>query len=551
MSATDSIRPASREARGCGGRRRSSAMWNRLALFVFLAALFGLLAWPSAAGASPSRYVFEMCDSVLPGGGVDGVVYGAHPRGLFSSENTCSQPGGALILRQGAIGTGDGGSASWAIPIAPPTGAVLESVTITAAACGATEPSIWSLGWISPPSAWPETNCGEDVRSFRLVNDFKAFFIELKCVDYKHQNSCPAGPWIATHYLATTVVDSSPPTLAQPQGSMLSEGVKRGRQGIGVDAEDIGGGLLSASVFVNGQAAAQPKAFGCNVAAADNRSVLGTVAAQITPCPTKAEADWTIDTSSYPFRDGANSVRVCASDFATLSDPNTTCSGPQAIAVDNSCSESAVPGGEVLSAQFERSNAQEVTVGYGRPAVVTGRLANDAGDPIRGAKLCVKMATLGIDERAANVGSTVTDAEGRYRYEVAPGPNREVTVGYRHDSLQVARDVRYYAHAGPSLRVSSRRVENGDQVRFWGELPGPRNVGRVVVLQAGTVGSERWITFRKATAKARGVFRAGYRFTSTTRRTRYKFRAVVPRQSGYPWVAGRSEAVKVLVRPAA
>ena len=54
------------------------------------------------AGATP-LYVYEMCDSVLPGGGVDGVVYGAHPRGLFSSENTCGQPGGALILRQNEI----------------------------------------------------------------------------------------------------------------------------------------------------------------------------------------------------------------------------------------------------------------------------------------------------------------------------------------------------------------------------------------------------------------------------------------------------------------
>jgi hypothetical protein len=267
----------------------------------------------------------------------------------------------------------------------------------------------------------------------------------------------------------------------------------------------------------------------------------------VAPCPSEGEATWTLDTGAYPFRDGANSVQVCASDFATLSDPNTTCSTPRIVAVDNSCTESGVPGGEVLSAQFERSNAEEVTVGYGRPAVVAGKLANNAGDPIRGARLCVKMATIGVGDRAASVGSVTTDAEGRYRYEVPPGPNREVTLGYRHDSLQIARDVRYYAHAQPSLHVSNASVRNGDRVRFWGELPGPRNAGRVVVLQAGTVGSKRWITFRKATTKARGVFRASYHFTQTTRKTRYRFRAVVARQDGYPWVAGHSEPVKVLV----
>jgi hypothetical protein len=206
-----------------------------------------------------------------------------------------------------------------------------------------------------------------------------------------------------------------------------------------------------------------------------------------------------------------------------------------------------VAGGEVLSAQFESSNAEQATVGFGRSATVSGRLANNAGDPIRGASLCVKMATIGVDQQAAAVGSVSTDAEGRYRYEVPPGPNREVVVGYRHDAVQVAREVLYYAHAKPSLRVSSARVANGDRVRFRGALPGPSNAGRVVVLQAGTVGSKRWITFRKATSKAKGVFGAGYHFTRTTRRTRYKFRAVVPRQAGYPWVAGQSKPVKVLV----
>jgi hypothetical protein len=286
----------------------------------------------------------------------------------------------------------------------------------------------------------------------------------------------------------------------------------------------------------------------CETAVARNASVSGTVAAQIAPCPHKAEVHWAIDTAAYPFRDGANSVRVCASDFATLSDPNVSCSAPRAVSVDNSCTESGVPGGEVLSAQFERSNAQEVTVGYGRPAIVAGKLANNAGDPIRGARLCVKMATIGVEDRPASVGSVTTNAEGRYRYEVPPGPNREVTLGYRHDSMQIARDVRYYAHAQPTLRVNDPRVANGDRVRFWGQLPGPRNTGRVVVLQAGTVGSKRWITFRKATTKDRGIFKASYHFTQTTRKTKYRFRAVVATQDGYPWVAGQSKAVKVLVR---
>ncbi len=491
-------------------------------------------ALPASAAASPARYVYEKCDSVLPGGGVSGIVYAPHPMLPFSSENTCGQRGGALVLRQGHVSPG--GAAYFGIPIERPPGGRLESITITAASCAGAPSHVFLIGWPTPSCLW-------DVRSFRLDDDFKAFFMELNCI-----GECPAGPWIAARYFATTVVDPVAPTLARLDGTLLDPGVKRGRQSIGVEAEDIGGGLSNLSLSVNGLPAAQPRTPGCNIAHAENPSVVGTVAAQVTPCPPRASAEWTVETGAYPFRDGANRVEVCASDFATLGDPNTTCSVSRTVFVDNSCIESPVPGGEVLSAQFSRSHDDTVTVPFGKGAELSGRLANDAGDPIPGATLCLKMQTIGVERQASTVGAVTTDAEGRYRHLVAPGPNREIVVGYRHGSSQVARDVRYYARARPSLRVNHAQVVNGARVRFRGQLPEPSNGGRVVILQAGTVGSKRWITFRRATANATGGFRAAYRFTSTTRRTRYRFRAVVPRQAGYPWVEGHSKPVEVLVR---
>jgi hypothetical protein len=71
----------------------------------------------------------------------------------------------------------------------------------------------------------------------------------------------------------------------------------------------------------------------------------------------------------------------------------------------------------------------------------------------------------------------------------------------------------------------------------------------VVILQANIVGSRRWITFRRATTDEAGRFKAGYRFHSTTRKTRYRFRAIVPRQDHYPYVEGHSKPASVLVHP--
>jgi len=242
-------------------------------------------------------------------------------------------------------------------------------------------------------------------------------------------------------------------------------------------------------------------------------------------------------------------VQVCATDFATLGSPNTTCSPAQTVTVDNSCTESPVPGGSQIAAGFAQSDTEAVTVGFGEAAEVTGSLHDAAGDPVPGATICVKSQTLETGEPQAPVAAVKTDAEGRFAYAVPAGPDREVMLGYRHDSFQIARQVRYFAHTAPSLMVDPPKLRNGGHIHLWGELPAPAAAGRVVVLQANVKGSRRWITFRRATTDDQGHFKSGYRFRSTTRRTIYRFRAIVPRQDHYPYVEGHSRPVHVVVRP--
>lgn len=502
------------------------------------------LAWAgsfaSGAHASPARYVFEKCDSALPGGGDAGVRYSQNPGVPFSAANTCERPGGSLGISQNGFVWGT--YAFWTVPIGAPPGGEVESLRISGAACSqatGTKSFVFQQGF--------PVNCGpEQQRFFQSQVNFGAW-IYLGC-DGNHPEGCQAGPFVYAHYFAATEVDPVAPTLTGLHGSLLADGVIRGHQTLGVDAEDEGGGLSNVTVSVNGLPAVQPKVLNCNLAETSNSSVHGTVAAAVTPCPTKTSADWTLDTQSYPFHDGDNTVTVCAADFATLSDSNLGCAPRQKVSVDNSCTPSEVAGGEVLSAQFSGSGAEEITVPYSRGAEVTGRLANNAGDPIRGATLCVKARTLGVDPELAAVATVKTDSGGRYSYRVPPGPNRELLIGYRHDSSQVARGVRFYSHTRPTLRLRPQTVRNGRWIRLWGALPGPRAGGRVVVLQASALHSRRWLTFRRATANRHGRFHSRYRFNATTRSTTYRIRALVPRQAGYPWQEGHSNPVRVLVR---
>jgi hypothetical protein len=489
------------------------------------------------AQASPARYVFEMCDSALPGGGDAGVRYAQNSGQPWQATNRCNEPEGSLSIRQtGPIEPG--GAANWALPIEPPPGGTMESIRISMGGCGQSPRVIAYVLYES----WP-LRCFPELRDFSLRNDFRLFDLKLKC-----EYQCAAGASIYGRYFATKMSDPVPPRVGELGGSLLDGDVKRGQQSLVATASDVGGGVSSVEALVNGLPAAPARAASCAVAQVANASVYGTVAAEISPCPAGLTTTWNLDTDAYPFRSGANSVQVCASDFATLSDPNTSCSQQKSITVDDTCPESAVPGGEELRADFDGSNQDTTSVGYGHAATVTGRLVDRSGDPVSGATLCVKMGTLGVDPRPRAVGAVQTDHDGGFAYQVPPGPNREVVIGYRHEANQLARSVRYYAHTKPTLRAKPGELRNGGFVHLSGVLPGPRPGGRVVVVQANPPRSKRWITFRRATTGSGGGFRASYRFTSTTRPTRYRFRAVVPAQSGYPWLEGHSKAVAVLVR---
>lgn len=522
------------------GNPRAARRLARIAALASLA-LAAQLSAAGGAGASPARYVYEMCDSALPGGGTPGIRWAQSPGQPWGATNTCAQRGGALGVQ--LVGTSAGGNAEWGLPVAPPAGGRLESVTVSAIACGSS-PGLRDSVLNDP--AWPTPSCLEEVRSFPLAPGAGGYIVELACTGA--DGSCAAGPWVGAHYFATTVLDPVAPRLVSLEGSLLDGGVLRGHQTLSAKAQDEGGGVSSLWLVANGITVEPRQDQRCQSVHVSNPSVYGTVAAAIVPCPSEASASWSVDTGAFPFHDGGNEVSVCASDFATLGEPNTGCSPAQQIDVDNSCTPSAVGGGEELSAEFTRSHAETVTVPYGRGAAISGRLATAAGDPVAGATVCVKAATLGVDAAPASVAAVRTDARGAYSYEVPPGPDRQFMLGYRNDSQQLAREVRFFAHVRPRLRLAPPRLRNGQRMRLWGRLPGPRPGRRVVILQANVAGSKRWITFRRASTDPHGAFHASYRFTSTTRRTRYRFRAVVPRQAGYPWVEGHSRPVSVVVR---
>jgi hypothetical protein len=502
-------------------------------------ALMSAGALPVPAGAAPSKFVYELCDSTLPGGNSPPASFVVNPGVPLTPFNNCGQPGGAIGITE--TGPTAATFAYWSVGVPNTPGGFVESVTLSAAAGGLGPGNDHTYVY---EQGWPENNA----ESQRIFHAGGGFNILMNC-DGNYAPGCGAGPTVWAHDIAATEVDPKPPTLRAPQGSLLAGGVLRGHQELSAEASDEGGGLSKVEVSVNGLPAGQPSVANCNLAQVDNHSYEGTVAVSVTPCPAKLKGSWDLDTAAYPFHDGANTVEVCASDFSTLTEPNKTCSSPAIVTVNNSCAESPVIGGQVISAQFAGTHSEEITVPYDHAAKVTGELADSAGDAIAGATICVQTQTQGSRHGLHPVATVTTDANGHFNYKVPPGPNRKVLLGYRHDTFQVGRAIRYYAHATSTIHISPAKVQTGGVIRIHGKLPGGRTAGRVVVLEAAALHSNRWYPFGRATTNRAGVFHSRFRFDdATTSTTTYRIRDEVPRQHDYPWENGYSKPALVEVR---
>jgi hypothetical protein len=186
---------------------------------------------------------------------------------------------------------------------------------------------------------------------------------------------------------------------------------------------------------------------------------------------------------------------------------------------------------------------------HGKRAASSGRLTTGQGVAIAGAPIVVE-AQARTGGAFVHLGVTRTDAQGLFRFKIPSGPSR--TVRYRYDGTNTVKPAEgrltTKVRAAARLKVSRRRLLNGQAVRFTGRLLGkpiPAG-GKLVALQA-RVGRE-WRTFATPRANAKGLFKHRYRFTATTGLRRYAFRAVVAREAAYPYEAGRSRTVRVAVR---
>lgn len=348
---------------------------------------------------------------------------------------------------------------------------------------------------------------------------------------------CPSW-WEPSVYLFAadiTLRDELPPTLASVNGDLgRGSGPVSGVKPLVIRANDRGSGVRKVGIEMDGRQVAmqsfEPSSGRC-----------AEPFAYRVPCPLSGETVIPVDTARVS--DGPHQLRIVLADAAE----NQTRSAPYPIHVDNgggSCVYGSGP--RMLASVGRKGQRTRMTVRAGHGGIIKGRLTTRDGQAIVGAAVRV-LSRRRMDSYFRQAAVVQTGGSGRFRLRLGRGPSRRLRLAYCSPGGGATRELRLRVSASTSMRSTPRTLRNGKAVTFSGKLIGgwvPR-VGKLLEIQAHFRG--RWRTVSTARTDARGRWHFKYRFDGTRGRVRYRFRAFVPSETGYPFNGGASRAIPVTV----
>lgn len=363
----------------------------------------------------------------------------------------------------------------------------------------------------------------------------------LQCTQPNEGNRCVGSANGAHTYVKQVriqITDVAPPSLSIG-GSLLSGGVLRGPQTLAVNASDVGSGIHSVQITVNGRPAGGEDLSGsCNE--------LGGLTSRLSPCPPSFAQTYSLDTAKAPFQEGVNTVSVCAYDYALSGTPNDACQTREVL-VDNLCPGSGVGGGNTITAGFGNGKAHR-TLAFRRRALIRGRLRDGASNPVAGAAVCIEGHTDLAGRSYHLIGTATTNANGGWSYKLGHGPSRDIRIAYRFGSFQTSAELVLHTRARATLHLSRHRTKPHHRIYFSGEVAGPHCGRRVVVIRGTVPGAKRRFIVRRAKTDPLCHYRAAYAFSPVPMTTRFEFWTEVPEQSGFAFSRGRSVIRYIRVR---
>jgi hypothetical protein len=372
-------------------------------------------------------------------------------------------------------------------------------------------------------------------------------------------NECPDGTGDPNNYAAVIYLyaadlvleQTAGPSVGGVGGELATAATVSGTSKVGFAATDPGAGVYEAVFTVDGQVVERTpldeNGGKCVNVGQTSDGLPAFLSPQ--PCERSVSADVGLDTTRLG--NGAHhlvvSVTDAAGNQATVLERTITVANPIPPGAPNGTNASTQA---TLVAAWQGTGLGHLTVGFGRPATIVGRLTAPGGVPIAGAQLEVLATDAYGGAKPVAMGSPLTDSDGRFTIEVPAGASsRTVRIVYRshHDEPlpTVTRAVGLNVHAGITLTVAPRTASVGRSIHFHGRLRGGPvpSEGKQLVLEARSPGGP-WIEFDVIRTDGKGRYHASYRFKFPGPAA-YQFRVLSEPESDYPYAEGASGVVNV------
>lgn len=531
-----------RARRVMGGRRRIAA--------VVAAALVGAGVGAGVAeGAVPTTYTQYLCR--LPSGApapVDGLK--VTTVGPASATDSCLSGGGFVASVPGISSEQTYVDLVYAPP--PYTQIVhLETTRSTSGLRGSSDITYSLLG--TPDLCDPSSGCQDLAGTFVYNSVLSRVDYQLTCPDPGCHGDSGAAGTLRVDALRVDLQDQTPPTLTTPPAGGLfnTSAPVSGTAPIAFSAADKGGGVYQAAVVVDGVEKLR------QVVDANNGDCREPFVKR-TPCKLSLDASLGFDTTQLP--DGPHKVALVVYDATNV---NSVTYGPVDITVDNrprtttGIGSAHIANGAPASAQARIVPAKpfrrkRIRMRFGKPRRVQGRLLDEGGNPVVGARLAVFLTGRTPGSRPRLIAGPLTDAQGRYAFRLPKhGTNGRVLVAYRTFSDDPGFATSWSADvdvpAPITLKPSRRRLRNGETLALIARVRGPRLKPRSGDIAFQVLIGTQWRTFGVRPLDRQGRATIGHKFRVTFQRLRYRFRALVLPRRTFPYRRAKSRTVRVQV----
>lgn len=363
----------------------------------------------------------------------------------------------------------------------------------------------------------------------------------LECADAQNSGPCQDnGSSFSLRRIAVQLDDYTRPRVLASSGSLLAaSGPLKGERHLALKLRDAGSGLYRARVDVDGERMSEHPID-------DNQGACKRPFVVPVPCKLTAAVDIPIDTTRIS--EGSHTIQVRVLDATGV---NAAVVGPIAVVVDNLPDPpvrgtSACPPRSVATV---KRRLKTKVVRFGRFTSMVGRVSA-AQTSLRGARVgLVDNPSLREHPRLARLGR-----RGRFQIRLRPRVSTKVQpilVSSSGEAKACGKPLQVNVRAGVRLSTSPRRLRNGGSIRMHGRVSGrplPRE-GKTVAIQARARGAASWTTVSLIRSDSSGRFAFTYRFRRTFSTTTYVFRAVAPRERGFPYVRGWSRVRHATVSP--